>query len=125
MNTIKLSRDPAVTVEALVAAGLGALLLFGLPDDSKSYISALILAVGGVLTAAWVKKEKVLPAVIGVIKAVFALVVGLGVALDPNVEVGVIMVISALATFFVRTQATAPITVDGTVLSSIDGPRLA
>jgi hypothetical protein len=125
VNTIKLSRDPAVVVEALVASGLGVLLLFGLPDNVEPYYSAVILAVGGLLTAAWVKKEKVLPAVVGFIKAVFALVVGLGVAVDPNVEVGVIMVISALATFFVRTQATAPITVDGVVLSSHDHPRLA
>lgn len=125
MSTIKLSRDPAVVVEALVAAGLGGLLLFGLPDNVEPYYSAVILAVGGLLTAAWVKKEKVLPAVVGFIKAVFALVVGLGVAVDPNVEIGIIMVVSALATFFVRTQATAPVTVDGIVLSSHDHPRLA
>jgi len=118
VSAVKLSRDPAVVVEALVASGLGVLLLFGLPDSVEPYYSAVILAIGGLLTAAWVKKEKVLPAVVGFIKAVFALVVGLGVAVDPNVEVGVIMVISALATFFVRTQATAPVTVDGVVLSS-------
>ncbi len=125
MSTLKLSRDPAVTVETFVAIGLGALLTLHLQADVLSYASAVVVAVGGLLTAAWVAKEKVLPALAGAIKAVFALVVGLGVTLDPNLEVGVVMVASALVTFFVRTQATAPVTADGAVVPVVDRPRIA
>lgn len=66
------------------------------------------MAVGGFLTAASVSAEKALPALIGVVKAVFALVIVLGVGLNPSLEVGIIMVISAVGAAFVRQNVVAP-----------------
>jgi len=111
-------RDPAVAVETGVQVLLGLVLALALPLDLSNAWSAAVVAVGGLITAAWVARDKLLPALTGAIKATFALVVTLGFELNPTVETGLIMAASALVTFFVRTQVTAPVTVDGVVLSS-------
>lgn len=102
-------REPAMFFETLVAVALGVLLTLQLPADVLGYANAVAVAAGGVLTAVFVKGDQALPALIGFIKAVFALIIGLGVALPINLETGIIAIVSAIGTFYVRTQVTAPI----------------
>jgi small basic protein len=118
-------RDPVAIVEMIVQVVLGGLLVLPIPDQLDGYWSAAVLAIGGVVTAAWVAREKLLPAVVGVIKGIVALVVALGMHLAPSVETGLIAMASAAVAFWLRTQVRAPIdsegnpvTVDGVVLSS-------
>lgn len=110
---LRLSRDPAATVETVVQVALGVLFALSLRDDISNAWSAAVVAVGGFITSAWVARDKLLPSLVGAIKAVFALVVTLGVAWPPNVETGVIMAVSAAVTFWLRSQVTAPIAEDG------------
>lgn len=108
-----LGRDPAAVVETGVQILLGLLLTLALPDDISNAWSAAVVAVGGLVTSAWVARDRLLPSLTGAIKGVFALVVTLGLDLNPSVETGLIMAASAAVTFWLRTQVTAPIAPDG------------
>jgi hypothetical protein len=108
MRTI-FGREPAVFFETLVAVALGVLLTFRMEPTVLGYANAAVVAVGGFLTAAFVSAEKALPALIGVIKAAFALILGLGVALPVNLETGIIAIVSAIGAFYVRQQVDAPV----------------
>jgi hypothetical protein len=101
-------REPAVFFEMLVAVALGVLTVWNPGEAVYAAGSAAAVALGGFLTAATVSAEKALPALIGVVKAVFALVVVLGVDLAPSLETGIIMVVSAVGMAFVRQNVTAP-----------------
>lgn len=105
-----LGREPAVTIEMLVAVVLGVLLTFPMDPTVLGYANAAVVAAGGFATAATVSAEKALPALVGVIKAAFALVLGLGVALPVNLETGILAIVSAIGAFYVRGQVDAPIT---------------
>lgn len=102
-------REPAVLIEMLVSVALGVLLTTPLEASTLSYANAVAVAAGGVLTAVFVKGDQALPALIGFIKAVFALVIGLGVVLPVNLETGIIAIVSAIGTAYVRTQVIAPV----------------
>jgi hypothetical protein len=102
-------REPAVIIEMLVSVALGVLLTAPLEASTLSYANAVVVAAGGVLTAVFVKGDQALPALTGFIKAVFALVIGLGVALPVNLETGIIAIVSAIGTAYVRTQVIAPV----------------
>lgn len=115
-------RDPAAVVETGVQIALGLVVVLSLSADITAAWSAAILAVGGVITSAWVARDKLLPALTGAIKAVFALVVLLGADLNPAVETGLVMIVSAAATFWLRTQVTAPIAPDGTRVPKLATP---
>ncbi len=116
---IKLGRNPAAVVETIVQVLLGlALILWAGDQTLLGAVSAVVLAGGGLVTAAWVAKDGQIAALTGFIKAVFALVLVFKVDLDPAVETGVLMAVSALAMFWLRGQMTAPVTVDGVVLDS-------
>ncbi len=108
MKTI-FGREPAVFVEMLVAVALGALLTTPLEPTVLGYANAAVVAAGGFATAVLVSAEKALPALVGLIKAAFALVLGLGVALPVNLETGIIAVVSAIGAFYIRGQVVAPV----------------
>lgn len=102
-------REPAVFIEMLVSVALGVLLTTPLEPTLLAYANAVAVAAGGFLTAAFVKGDQLLPALVGLIKAVFALVLGLGVALPINLETGIIAIVSAIGAAYVRTQVVAPV----------------
>jgi hypothetical protein len=108
MRTI-FGREPAVFFEMLVAIMLGVLVTLRLDEPVHGAATAATVAIGGFLTAAFVSAERALPMLIGAIKAVFALVVTLGVDWDPTLETGVVLVVSALGAFFVRQNVVAPV----------------
>lgn len=102
-------REPAVFVEMLVAVALGVLLTMPFEPTVLGYANAVVVAAGGFATAALVSAEKALPALVGLIKAAFALVLGLGVALPVNLETGIIAVVSAIGACYIRQQVVAPV----------------
>jgi hypothetical protein len=112
-------REPAVFVETLVAVVLGVLVTLNLDQPIHGAAAAATVAIGGFATAALVRAESTLPALVGAIKAVFALVVTLGVDWDPTLETGVVLVVSALGAFFVRQNVVAPVPASFTQ----NGPR--
>lgn len=107
MRTI-FGREPAVFFEMLVAVALGVLTVVNPGETVYAAGSVAAVAIGGFLTALFVAKEKALPALIGVVKSVFALFVVLGADLAPSLEVGIVMVVSAIGAAFVRQNVSAP-----------------
>lgn len=102
-------REPAV-FWAMVATLLQAfLLLFPLSTDVQGAANAAILAAAGFATAAMVSVDAALPALTGLIKAAFALVLALGMNLPDTTQVGILAVVTALGAFFVRQNVVAPV----------------
>lgn len=108
-----LGREPAV-FWAMVATLLQAvLLLFPLSVDVQGTANAVILALAGFATAAMVSVDAALPALTGLIKAVFALVLSLGMNLPDTTQVGILAVVTALGAFFVRQNVVAKVPARG------------
>lgn len=108
MNVVK--REPAVfwaMVATLIQAGT---LLIPMTAEVQGVVNAAILAAAGFATAAMVSVDAALPALVGLIKAVFALVLGLGIQLPDTFQVGILAVVTALGAFFVRQNVVAPVT---------------
>jgi hypothetical protein len=102
-------REPAVAIETLTAIALGVLLIIPMDTEVRGAADAAVLALAGLATAALVANERVLPALTGFIKAVFALIIAFGIDIADPTQTGILAVVSALATFFVRQQVTAPL----------------
>jgi hypothetical protein len=108
-------------VEVVQQVVLGLLLVLALPADLNNAWSAAVVGIGGVIVAFWVAKEKLLAALTAGIKAVLALVVTVGFAVDPAVETGLVMAVSAAVTFWLRSQVTAPVDANGNKVTVVDG----
>lgn len=107
MRTI-FGREPAVFFETLVAIVLGVLVTLNLPELAHAAAVAVVVALGGFATAATVSAERALPALVGLIKAAFALFIVLGANLDPTLETGIVLIVTAAGAFFVRQNVVAP-----------------
>lgn len=104
-----LGREPAV-FWALVATLLQSiLLLFPLAVEVQGTANAVILAIAGFATAAMVSVDAALPALTGLLKAVFALVLSLGMHLPDTTQVGILAVVTALGAFLVRQNVVAKV----------------
>jgi hypothetical protein len=108
MRTI-FGREPAAVVEMAVAIALGVVVILHPSEPVTAAANAAVVAIGGFVTAALVKSDGALAALIGAIKAVFALVVVLGMSLDPTLETGIVMIVSAVGAAFVRQNVVAPV----------------
>jgi hypothetical protein len=108
MRTI-FGREPAAVVEMAVAIALGVVVILHPSGPVTAAANAAVVMIGGFVTAALVKSDGALAALIGAIKAVFALVVVLGMNLDPTLETGIVMIVSAVGAAFVRQNVTAPV----------------
>lgn len=103
-------REPAV-FWAMVATLLQALLLL-VPNVNATVhgaANAAILAAAGFLTAAWVAVDAMLPALTGLIKAIFALVLALGMNIPESTQVGILAVVAAVFAFLERQNVTAKV----------------
>lgn len=113
-------REPAVAFAMLVTLFQGVALFFNLTPEVQGYVNAALLAAGGFATAAVVSVDAALPALTGLIKAVFALVISLGMHVPDTTQVAVLAVVTALGAFFVRQNVVAPEPpVDSARLSSV------
>ncbi len=102
-------REPAV-FWGLVATLLQAVaLLFPLTVQTQGAVNAVTLALAGFLTATSVSVDAALPALIGLLKAVFALVLAFGVHLPDATQVGILAVVTAVGAFFVRQNVVASV----------------
>lgn len=108
MNRI-FGREPAAVVEMFVAVALGIVVILHPSEPVTAAANAVVVAVGGFALAALVKHEGALAALVGAIKAVFALVVVLGMHLDPTLETGIVMIVSAIGMAFVRQNVVAKV----------------
>ena len=108
MNPI-FGREPAAVVEMFVAVALGIVVILHPSELVTAAANAAVVAIGGLVVAALVKHDGALAALIGAIKAVLALVVVLGMHLDPTLETGIVMIVSAIGMAFVRQNVVAKV----------------
>jgi hypothetical protein len=108
MRTI-FGREPAVFWALVATLATSVLLLFPLTNEVQGAANAVILAVAGFLTAAWVSVDAALPALTGLIKAVFALILAFGVEFPDTTQVGILAIVTAIGAFFVRQNVTAKV----------------
>jgi hypothetical protein len=102
-------REPAV-FWGLVATLIQAVaLLFPFTTEVQGTVNAVSLALAGFLTAAMVSVDSALPALVGLLKAVFALVLAFGVDLPDATQVGILAVVTAFGAFFVRQNVVAKV----------------
>lgn len=107
---MKLSRDPAL-ITAFVTAGAQLLFAFltSLTDDQVSLLNGAAAALGGVLVAVIVIRDRLVPAILGFAQAALAAAVGFGLSWTPE-QVSLVTAFAAIAVaMFVRTQVTAPV----------------
>lgn len=113
-------REPAVLAEFVAALLVVANLYFlpGLDNVLQGAINAVILAAAAVYVAIKVKSDSLLPLLVGGFKVVIALIVTAGVDLTVPQQAAALTLLTLAAGLFVRSQVTAPVTVDGEVLYS-------
>lgn len=112
-------REPALILGLIAAAiQLFSAMILPLSDGQQGVLNAVAVAVIGFITAAAVSAEKAAPAVLGLVQAVLACGLAFGWQLDAGMQGAIMAFATALVSAYVRTQVTAPVTIDGEVLSS-------
>lgn len=109
-----LGREPAVFF-GLCASVLLALIQFlpaGRPELFGA-LNALVLAGAGFMTAAWVSAEKALPALVGLVQAVFAAFLAYGSPVPESTQTAILALIAAIVAFYVRGQVVASVSSEG------------
>ncbi|MDQ3577815.1 MAG: hypothetical protein M3443_09500 [Actinomycetota bacterium] len=106
-----LGREPAVFFELLAGLLLAAVVLLPMPGPVTVGINATITAAAALATAAVLPelRDKVLPTLLAFVRALMAIVVGVGMALPEPTQAAIIGVISAVFALFVRQQVSAPL----------------
>ena len=102
-----LGREPAVFWNMCASVVMAVLLLFPWSDEVHGVVNAAVLAVAGFATAAMVSVDAALPALAGVIKAVFAVLLAFGTDVPVSAQVAILAVVSAVGSFWVRQQVTS------------------
>jgi len=105
-------REPAAWI-ALFAVVLQLLssYLIHWSADTQGVVNAVIVALFGLWTAAHLPdwRDKILPAILGVAQAVFALMLAFGADLSSEAQSQWMALITIVVGLFVRTQVTAPV----------------
>lgn len=106
-------REPAVFF-ALVAGILLAVIRFvPFTPEVSGALNAAVLAGAGLATAATVSAERALPALVGLVQAVFAVFLAYGSPVPESTQTGILALIAAGASFFVRGNVLARLDADG------------
>jgi len=105
-------REPAAWI-ALLAVVLQLLssYLIHWSADTQGVVNAVIVALFGLWTAAHLPdwRDKILPALLGLVQAVFALMLAFGADVPATVQSQWMAFITTAVALFVRTQVTAPV----------------
>lgn len=99
-------REPAVFWAMVATLVQAILLLFPWSDETHGIVNAAVLAAAGLVTAAYVSVDAVLPALTGFIKALFAVLLAFGLQLPDTTQVAVLAIVSAAMAFLVRASVT-------------------
>lgn len=102
---MKISREPALIL-ALFASivQMVSTFVYPLTIDQQGVLNAAAVAVAGLITALLVHSEQLVPAIVGLVQAVLALVLAFNLHLFGGNQVAVMAFITAIGAMFVRTQ---------------------
>ncbi|MFC7276208.1 hypothetical protein ACFQS1_19625 [Paractinoplanes rhizophilus] len=111
---MRLSRDPALwTGLAAALVQLISALIFPLTAGQQAALNAGIVAVAGLVTAVWVRRDGQAAAILGFAQAVISGALYFGLKLAPEAQAAIMALVTTGVAMFVRTQAVAPVTADG------------
>lgn len=111
---MKLSRDPALwTGLAAAAIQFFSAIIFTLSSGQQAALNAAVVAVAGLVTAFWVRRDGQAAAIIGFAQAVISGGLYFGLKLTPDQQAAIMALISTAAAMFVRTQVTASVDAGG------------
>ena len=101
-----LGREPAVFFELVAGLLLAALVLLPFPETLTVALNAAVVAAASLATAFFLPdaRDRVLPALLAFVRALFAVWIGTGFDLSQAAQAGIIGLITAFAAFFVRQQ---------------------
>jgi len=101
-------RDSALWLGLVaVATQLGTALYAPFSIEIQGLVNAAVVALAGVLTAAFAAADRVPPAVLGFIQAAMALALAFGLALTPYVQSAIMTALTAGFAAYARTQIVA------------------
>lgn len=120
MKTNKiLGREPAVFWALVAGVVLALLQLIPMPSEVNGALNAAVLAAAGLITAAMVATDKVLPALVGLLQATFAVFLAFGSPVSETVQTGILTLVAAVAAFFVRQNVIPPVLAGGERLGDL------
>lgn len=108
MNYLK--REPAQILGFVAAViQLASALFLHLDVAEQGALNAVAVALLGFVLAAAVSAEKAAAVASGLVQACIACALAFGLALAPEVQSSVMVFVSAVTAFFIRTQVVAPV----------------
>lgn len=111
---MRLSRDPALYLFLVATAvRLFSAFILDVSTDTQALINALATAIASAIVAIVVVRDRQVPVILGVVQAMLALAVGLGLEVSAENQALIMSFIGGVAAAFVRTQSTAPVSADG------------
>lgn len=111
-------REPAVWLALFAALVQGVSgFFFHLADEQQGVLNAAAVAFFGLVTAVAVKGDYLLPGILGMIKALFALGLAFGAHFAPDKQSLVMILVTAVFTTIVRKNVVAPISASGATVS--------
>lgn len=114
--SFRLSRDPALYLFLVATAvKLFSAFILKVSPDTQAAVNAVAVAVAAAVVAAVVKHDGQVPAILGVVQALLALAIGLGLHLTADNQALIMTFLGAVAAAFVRTQVVAPVSATGAV----------
>ena len=108
---MRLTREPAVLWIGLlvpIVQAITAFLLDGSPETA-GVVNAAAVAVAGAITAAMVRSDRLLPALVGAVQALFAVAVAFGLDWSAEQQALVLAPIALVLSIVVRDRVTAPV----------------
>lgn len=107
-------REPAVWLALFAAIVQGVSgFFFHLSDEQQGVLNAVAVAFFGLVAAFAVKGDYLLPGILGMVKAIFALGLAFGAHFAPDKQSLVMILITAAFAAFVRKSVVAPVDPNG------------
>jgi hypothetical protein len=107
MDALIAGREPAFLATLIsIVINIGAAFLLDLNVNQQALLNAVVLAITGLIIA-WTTHDGTVAGLLGVIQAVIALAVGLGLHLDPDNQALLMSAVATIAAGYTRTQVTA------------------
>lgn len=111
-------REPAAWLALFaVAVKLFSAFVIEVDETTQAYVNAAAAAGMGVLIA-WITKDGLVAAILGLVQAAMSLAVGLGLDWDVATQAVVLSFVSLALGAYDRTQVTAPVTREGLRLAA-------
>lgn len=103
-------RDPATVVAQAVSALIAVIMLLPITEGLTASLTAIVVALGGLVVSFTVVRDGQLPAIVGLGRAGIALAVVLGLPWSETYQGLILVTIEQVAAFFIRDRVTARVT---------------